>query len=286
MWLHQVQPQLVYMVPRIGLAQTADTQERCKANGQGACQSLTLTCRAGMARSLTNWILAIYLAGSAARTAGPPADWAPRVAALQMFYSPNETWFPANQVRVPCALLSCLCALTSPARPRAAQAAAVGNGYVATQMGTADVFLAGVFNGLSTSAPSHRARVPSTGMVFFFVVVCTAGSPNTRSLAVNVAIADGTVFACALDIERAMYLRRSAITSGARARRWLANTHAPRAGRRRPRDGGATVVRAWSDAEPPHYGSFCLARRRVQRGGCGDAGGQPGEWRCVCACVF
>jgi hypothetical protein len=171
------------MVPRIGLAQTADTQERCKANGQGACQSLSRV-GPGMARSLTNWILAIYLAGSAARTAaGPPADWAPRVAALQMFYSPNETWFPANQVRVPCALLSCLCALTSPARPRAAQAAAVGNGYVATQMGTADVFLAGVFNGLSTSAPSHRARVPSTGMVFFFVVVCTAGSPNTRSLA-------------------------------------------------------------------------------------------------------
>jgi hypothetical protein len=40
---------------------------------------------------------------------------------------------------------------------------AVGNGYLATQIGSDSIYVAGVYNGEAVSAPSHRARIPSTG---------------------------------------------------------------------------------------------------------------------------
>ena len=37
----------------------------------------------------------------------------------------------------------------------------VGNGYVATEISTACIYVGGVFNGKSTSTPTHRACIPS-----------------------------------------------------------------------------------------------------------------------------
>lgn len=40
--------------------------------------------------------------------------------------------------------------------------ASVGNGYIATVVYSDTVYLSGLFNGRGTTAPSHRARIPST----------------------------------------------------------------------------------------------------------------------------
>ena len=66
-------------------------------------------------------------------------------------------------------------------------AAAVGNGYLATQIGSDAVYVSGVFNGHATDAPSHRARIPSP---------------------VNIR-APGTSSHAALHLREATYYRRS-----------------------------------------------------------------------------
>jgi hypothetical protein len=69
----------------------------------------------------------------------------------------------------------------------AAQMPAIGNGYVATQIGSDAVYVSGVFNGHATDAPSHRARIPSP---------------------VNIR-APGTSSHAALHLREATYYRRS-----------------------------------------------------------------------------
>ena len=63
----------------------------------------------------------------------------------------------------------------------------VGNGFVATQVMSTSLYVAGIFNGLGTKDPSQRARVPATAAV----------------------PAPGTPGPAALDVRQATYLRRS-----------------------------------------------------------------------------
>lgn len=64
----------------------------------------------------------------------------------------------------------------------------VGNGFIATQVMTDSVFVSGLYNGLGTITPSHRARIPAPFAV-------PAPSLN--------------VSAAAWDVRRATYYRRS-----------------------------------------------------------------------------
>jgi len=68
----------------------------------------------------------------------------------------------------------------------------IGNGYIGTVVGNNSVFVAGVFNGYGTVTPSHRARIPAT---------------------LAISIVNSTIVASALDIERAIYYRRSLVNS-------------------------------------------------------------------------
>jgi len=92
-----------------------------------------------------------------------PSDWAPRVAAGDMLYSPTEP----SDVRL---------------------MASVGNGYIATTVSSDTQYVGGVYNGLSSLTPSHRARIPATLAI---------ATPQT------------SITATALDLERAIYYRRS-----------------------------------------------------------------------------
>jgi hypothetical protein len=39
---------------------------------------------------------------------------------------------------------------------------AIGNGYLGTQIGSDAIYVSGVYNGVASETPSHRARIPST----------------------------------------------------------------------------------------------------------------------------
>lgn len=66
-----------------------------------------------------------------------PPEWRPDAEAASLLYVETDGGLPATQMP------------------------AVGNGYLATQIGSDAVYVAGVFNGAATEAPSHRARIPS-----------------------------------------------------------------------------------------------------------------------------
>jgi len=72
----------------------------------------------------------------------------------------------------------------------------VGNGYIATEMTTDFMFLAGVFNGLSDVTPSHRAFIPSTVDLF----IPTGSNPGAQFVG------------AALDIEHAAFYNRTKLT--------------------------------------------------------------------------
>ena len=92
-----------------------------------------------------------------------PAGWAADAARGSLLYAASDAGLPPSQLP------------------------AVGNGYLATQIGGDALFVAGVFNGHATDAPSHRARIPSP---------------------VNVR-APGTPAHAALHLREATYYRRS-----------------------------------------------------------------------------
>jgi hypothetical protein len=66
---------------------------------------------------------------------------------------------------------------------------AIGNGYLGTQIGSDSIYVSGVYNGIGSETPSHRARIPST--VAFH--------------------APGTVEHTAMNLREATYYRRSHI---------------------------------------------------------------------------
>ena len=79
--------------------------------------------------------------------------------------------------------------VTSDSNVPAKHMPAIGNGFLATQIGGDTIYVAGVYNGAATEAPSHRARIPST--------------INFR--------APGTPHHAALNLREATYYRRSYI---------------------------------------------------------------------------
>ena len=93
----------------------------------------------------------------------PPAPWVPRIAANDMLYTPTDAQVPSDLMPM------------------------IGNGFLATQVGSDSVWVSGLFNGYLTSDPSHRARIPATLAV---------GAPCTPA-------------AAALDMREAVYYRRS-----------------------------------------------------------------------------
>eukprot|EP00771_Trimastix_marina_P001345 gnl/Trimastix_PCT/2411.p1 GENE.gnl/Trimastix_PCT/2411~~gnl/Trimastix_PCT/2411.p1 ORF type:complete len:755 (+),score=209.85 gnl/Trimastix_PCT/2411:57-2267(+) len=66
--------------------------------------------------------------------------------------------------------------------------ATVSNGYMATVIGNHYVYLAGVFNGIGTEDPSHRAKIP---------------------LPIDIQVVNATTYASALDLECNAFYRRS-----------------------------------------------------------------------------
>ena len=124
-------------------------------------------------------------APSPAAAAAPPADWAARVASGAMLYVADDENLPGWK----------------PASVWGRQAQ-VGNGVLGTIVDSGVMFLSGVFNSVAIAtnpvdaAPfpngsrSHLARIPS-------------------SMAVRVA--QGQVFACALDLQAGVYHRRSRV---------------------------------------------------------------------------
>ena len=132
----------------------------------------------------------------------PPADWAARVASNRMLYTHDDAvdvphvhagggtttwgWHPS-----------------------------IANGVVGTIVDSGTVFLSGVFNGpdLSTTR-AYAANFSNAGARPHLAMV-------PSHLAVR--IANASVFACAIDLERGIYLRRSRLASAVVEQRWYAH---------------------------------------------------------------
>eukprot|EP01114_Cavostelium_apophysatum_P022690 TRINITY_DN8295_c0_g1_i1.p1 TRINITY_DN8295_c0_g1~~TRINITY_DN8295_c0_g1_i1.p1 ORF type:complete len:699 (+),score=116.92 TRINITY_DN8295_c0_g1_i1:246-2342(+) len=80
--------------------------------------------------------------------------------------------------------------------------ASVGNGYIATVIGSDTQYIAGVYNGLNSVTPSHRARIPAT----------TAITINNMD-----------AYGSALDLERGIFYRRSWSGECVAEQRWYAH---------------------------------------------------------------
>jgi protein-glucosylgalactosylhydroxylysine glucosidase len=81
----------------------------------------------------------------------------------------------------------------------------VGNGYGATQLHSQTLYISGLYNGLGTSAPSHRARLPSP---------------------LNTGIANQKPVASAMDFERGVFYTRGVLTADGQTaveQRWYAS---------------------------------------------------------------
>eukprot|EP01112_Ceratiomyxa_fruticulosa_P003259 TRINITY_DN13628_c0_g1_i1.p1 TRINITY_DN13628_c0_g1~~TRINITY_DN13628_c0_g1_i1.p1 ORF type:complete len:707 (-),score=130.46 TRINITY_DN13628_c0_g1_i1:33-2153(-) len=96
--------------------------------------------------------------------AQPPSDWVNAINSGNMLYS---TYEPDQSIM-----------------------ASVGNGFLATVIGSTTIYVNGVFNGLNSITPSHRARIPST---------------------VNTDIVNSTLYAAGLDMQNGIYYRRSTL---------------------------------------------------------------------------
>lgn len=117
--------------------------------------------RIAMARILAG--LATVLCAVAAD--GVPPEWTSDASVQSLLYVASDVGLPSSQMP------------------------AIGNGYLATQIGGDAIYVSGLFNGLATEAPSHHARIPST--------------INFR--------APGTASHAALNLREATYYRRSYI---------------------------------------------------------------------------
>jgi hypothetical protein len=99
----------------------------------------------------------------------PPPEWVPKIAAFDMLYSPTDSNIPEGLMPM------------------------IGNGFLATQLTSTDLYCAGVFNGEGLESGSHRARIPATFNI---------GPP-------------GIPGAAALDVREATYFRRSNVAFNA-----------------------------------------------------------------------
>lgn len=89
--------------------------------------------------------------------------------------------------------------------------ATIGNGFVATSVGSDTVFLAGVFNGASDTSPSHRARIPGFAAVSF----TAAAAENTTDM--------NHILGFALDLQEASFKRRDLVDAVLIEQRWYAS---------------------------------------------------------------
>ena len=168
-------------------------------------------------------------AGGTADDSPVPPEWVPRIKGANMMYAATDagvrymyvvararcvlgsTMHHCTDVLVVCptldaawpflflsVLFTCVCVSLYCSRPL------LGNGYVGVQVNSSAAFMAGVFNGFANVAPSHRAQA--------FSAVAT------------VSVVNATQVACALDVERATYYRRSTVPGGAVVeQRWYAS---------------------------------------------------------------
>eukprot|EP00048_Salpingoeca_helianthica_P015014 m.224641 g.224641 ORF g.224641 m.224641 type:complete len:696 (-) comp16518_c0_seq1:156-2243(-) len=124
-------------------------------------------------------VLVVFLPGLLAI---PPAEWQARVDGSQMLYTDDD-----SKVKF----------LPS-----------VGNGFSAFVIDSDSLYIAGIFNGEATKAPSHRARVPSP-----LSYAVRGGDPARPA---------------ALDIERGIYFRRTTFgSSGFVEQRWYVHQAIP-----------------------------------------------------------
>ncbi|KAH3765729.1 protein-glucosylgalactosylhydroxylysine glucosidase [Pelomyxa schiedti] len=84
--------------------------------------------------------------------------------------------------------------------------ATIGNGYLATFVSSDTTYVSGVYNGEATSAPSHRARIPGTS---------------------SISITNAVDPIYALDLECAVFLKRSTVQGASVEQRWYAPYNAP-----------------------------------------------------------
>ncbi len=98
-----------------------------------------------------------------------PSSWLPAIAQQDLLYAPTDAGVPLMPI--------------------------VGNGFLATIINSTNLYLAGVFNGYLTSAPSHRARLQTP----LNIVVNLSGS--------------GAQIAAGLSLRNATYLRQIEIPS-------------------------------------------------------------------------
>jgi hypothetical protein len=113
--------------------------------------------------------LAFALAAASAQVAAQPASWVPRIAGANMLYTPDDSSISSNNMPM------------------------IGNGMVATQLMSPNIFVASLYNGYLTETPSHRARIPAT----------------------NAVPAPGTTSDAAMDVEYATFYRRSYVDPSA-----------------------------------------------------------------------
>jgi protein-glucosylgalactosylhydroxylysine glucosidase len=73
----------------------------------------------------------------------------------------------------------------------------IGNGYIGTLVDSSSCYIAGVYNGVLGETPSHRARIPASIAIQIVSVETQAGV--TTSI---------VPYASALDLERALFIRR------------------------------------------------------------------------------
>ena len=124
-------------------------------------------------------LLPSFLALALARAIAPPADWAAAVSAGDMLF-----W--------------------GGALPPAGHMPSLGNGYLAKEVGPyhsigamndyGSFFMAGVFNGVGNTTPSHRAAIPD---------------------AADVRLQSGAPLGAALDLRGGAYLNRTLVSQGA-----------------------------------------------------------------------
>jgi hypothetical protein len=118
-----------------------------------------------------------------------PADWRAAVAQSDMLYFGGDD-----------------SALSPPL-----YAASIGNGHLATVLGATEFRVAGVFSGLGSTTPSHRAALPALWPQVVAPLNASASSASSAAEPDTVL----QPLCAALDMQRGVYLRRMRATSRA-----------------------------------------------------------------------
>jgi len=138
----------------------AGTAPSCPLPGSTGCwffPPAELSACQASAGGAAGWTSGWRPAPSPAPPAPPPADWLAAIARGDKLYAATDATVPGSLM------------------PE------IGNGFVASQVGSDALWVAGVYNGYLTADPSHRARVPTT------LAVAAPGVPGPAALDVREA---------------------------------------------------------------------------------------------------